>query len=379
MITGNKRTMLVQTAVLAILASYVFPMAGDAALGSQREEAGRILKLQEVQRIADVQDGYYFKSPHDIKVAPDGSLFVVDEEQFLKFGADGSFIKNLYKKGQGPGELEGIGGFIFTDKTLVVLQRQPNKLLIMSHDGEFIREFRPETNADKIVTVHDGKYITARSTDPKLDKLGDEAMIIDVEWYLGYGSADRSVVEIEIQFPTRWFAKKIAGGRAIIANHIAEFTAKPYKDRYLVLCHTEEYGLKLFDLDSKQVVKEFARDYRRVRYQKPDKEGRIEIRPEVFNFAPPVEHLNDVQQVFIRGDYIWVMTSTIEPGKGLLFDVFNEQGEYVDHFYMPIQKSVKAEALEELPLTFRGDFVYIVEYDEDDIPTIVKYRMAPQK
>ena len=34
------------------------------------------------------------------------------------------------------------------------------------------------------------------------------------------------------------------------------------------------------------------------------------------------------------------------------------------------------EALEDLPITFQGDYVYIVEYDEDDIPTIVKYRMT---
>jgi hypothetical protein len=107
-------------------------------------------------------------------------------------------------------------------------------------------------------------------------------------------------------------------------------------------------------------------------------DAQVEIRPEVFRFAPPVKHLNDVQQLFIRGDYIWVMTSTIEPGKGVLFDVFNEQGEYVDHFYLPLQQSVIAEALEDLPLAFQKDHIYVVEYDEDDLPTIVKYRIAAQ-
>jgi len=134
----------------------------------------------------------------------------------------------------------------------------------------------------------------------------------------------------------------------------------------------------LVDLDQKQIVKDFGRKYRRVRF-KQDDSGRIEIRPEVFRFAPPVKHLNDVQQLFIRGDYIWVMTSTIEPGKGVLFDVFNEQGEYVDHFYLPLQQSVIEEALEDLPLTFQKDHIYVVEYDEDDLPSIVKYRIAAQK
>ena len=165
----------------------------------------------------------------------------------------------------------------------------------------------------------------------------------------------------------------------MIADHIANFIAKPYKDRYLVICHTEKYRLKLFNLDLKETEREFGREYRRIRYQQQDKSGRIEIRPGVFRLAPPVEHLNDVQQVFIRGDDIWIMTSTIAPVKGILIDVFNKQGEFVDHFYLPIHQSVKAEGLEELPVTFQGDYLYIVEYDEEDIPSIVKYRMAPQK
>ena len=370
------RKMMILPAVLAIIAGYIIPMSGDVVGGSRGENSGRILKLQEVQRIEDGQGDYFFKSPHDICIAPDGSLFVIDEDQFLKFDKDGRFIKNLLKKGQGPGEFEGISGYIITDKALVALQRQPDKLVKMSHDGEFIHEFRPEVGIAKLFNSHNGRYITARYGPPKIDKVGDEPKIMDVEWILGYVSDNRSVEEPEIRFPTRWYAKRIAGGRALIADHIAAFIAKPYKDRYLLICHTEEYRLKLFDLDRKQVVKDFGREYKRVRLQQ-DKSGRIEIRPEVFSMAPPVEHLNDVQQVFIRGDDIWVMTSTIEPGKGILFDIFNMEGEYVDFFYLPIQKSLKAEGLEELPITFQGDYVYVVEYDEDDIPSIVKYRMAP--
>jgi hypothetical protein len=213
---------------------------------------------------------------------------------------------------------------------------------------------------------------------PKLDKVGDEAKIIDVSWTLGYISDNQTVEELELEFPVRWFAKRIAGGKALIASHIAEFIAEPYKNKYLVICHAEEYKLRLFDIDQKQIVKAFGREYRRVRF-KQDDSGRVEIRPEVFRFAPPVKHLNDVQKLFIRGDYIWVMTSTIEPGKGVLFDVFNQQGEYVDHFFLPLQQSVIAEALEDLPLTFQGDYMYVVEYDEDDLPSIVKYRIAAQK
>lgn len=376
MTSDSKKMRLILSAALVMVTGLINPIMCNTALGSMRENAGRILSLQEVQRIQDAQADYYFKSPRDIQIAPNGSLFVVDEDQFLKFDADARFVKNFYKKGQGPGELEGIRDFIITEDTLIVFQGQPTKIMLMSHDGEFIHEFRPEAGTSRLLSLYDGRYVIAAYGDPKIDKVGDEAKIIDVTWTLGYISNDQSIEELEIQFPTRWFAKRIAGGRALIASHIAEFIAEPYQDKYLVICHAEEYKLRLFDLDKKQVVNDFGREYRRVRF-KPDKEGRVEIRPEVFRFMPPVRHLNDVQQVFIRGDDIWVMTSTIESGKGVLIDVFNEQGEYVDYFYLPLQQSVKAEALEDLPITFQGEYVYVVEYDEDDIPTIVKYRMNP--
>jgi hypothetical protein len=41
-------------------------------------------------------------------------------------------------------------------------------------------------------------------------------------------------------------------------------------DKYLVICHAEEYKLRLFDLDQKQIVKDFRRKYSRVRFKQDD-------------------------------------------------------------------------------------------------------------
>ncbi len=221
-----QRKQLILITVLVMMAGFIIPILGNMGVGSEKEEAGRVLKLYEVQRIEDAQADYYLKSPRDIQIAPDGSLFVVDEDQLLKFDVNGQFIKNLYKKGQGPGELEGISDLIISDDALIILQGQPNKLMLISHDGEFIREFRPEPSVSRLCAVHDGIFVTARYGPPKLDKVGDEAKIID----------------------------------------------------------------------QKQIVKDFGRAYRRVRF-KQDDSGQVEIRPEVFRFAPPVKHLNDVQQL----------------------------------------------------------------------------------
>ena len=48
------------------------------------QNAGRVLELKEKIRIKDKPGVFYFKNPVNIKAAPDGSIFVLDEEQFLK-------------------------------------------------------------------------------------------------------------------------------------------------------------------------------------------------------------------------------------------------------------------------------------------------------
>ena len=68
---------------------------------SLSKNAGRVLRLQEVFRITDESDDFYFKAPHSLKVNSEGNFFIIDENQILKFSADGRFFKNLFKKGGG--------------------------------------------------------------------------------------------------------------------------------------------------------------------------------------------------------------------------------------------------------------------------------------
>jgi len=68
-------------------------------------EAGRILKLEEVFEIKDEPGEFYFAWPRSFLLDSQGCLYVLDEDQLLKFSPEGVLINNLYKKGQGPGEI----------------------------------------------------------------------------------------------------------------------------------------------------------------------------------------------------------------------------------------------------------------------------------
>ena len=72
--------------------------------------AGRVIAPEEVLAISDEgTSDYYFKWPHALAAGPDGGLLLTDVDQVLWFGGDGRFLGNLFKKGQGPGEMPWTG------------------------------------------------------------------------------------------------------------------------------------------------------------------------------------------------------------------------------------------------------------------------------
>ena len=77
------------------------------------QSAGKIVALKEVLSIDDVGGDYYLKYPRNPKVSPDGSIFVSDHEQLLQFNREGNFLRNYFKKGQGPEEMQGVSNYFF--------------------------------------------------------------------------------------------------------------------------------------------------------------------------------------------------------------------------------------------------------------------------
>jgi hypothetical protein len=86
------------------------------------------------------------------------------------------------------------------------------------------------------------------------------------------------------------------------------------------------------------------------------------------------EFQNDVQNMLVREDKLWVLTSTFQDGKGILVDVFNLEGEYLDNFYLPLVK-IKREYLGTLPITADGNALFVLEINEDETLAVVKYKI----
>ncbi len=334
----------------------------------EARNAGRVLALREEFRITDEHGDFYFRNPKNIKLAPDGSLFVLDEDQFLKFSSDGKFLKNLYRKGQGPGELERLHNYLFSENEIVVFQHWPGKIMRMDMEGKLIREFKLDKPLSMLISVFGDRYIMAQNSPPKLEKKGTEPEIIDIDWKINEVTEEGKAKEIGPVFLAKWFAQRLQG--AMIANYIVDLSAVPLGEKWLVIHHDQDYWLELFDLDSKKVQRKFGRKYRKVKLEKKKKEK--EEGP--VSLDPPVDYANDIQKLFVVEEKILAMTSTVDAAKGILVDVFNKEGEYIDNFFLPI-KHIDLKDLSRYPITIADDFLLVKETDDDDFSCIVKYRI----
>ena len=155
---------------LAILSSAAAAQAviENPAKPSSRN-AGRVVSLKEEMRIEDTGAGFFFKTPYTIRVSPRGDIFIKDgQEQALQFDPQGRFVRNLFKKGQGPGELTGLLD-IWASPDRLYLLGFPPKILVFNYDGKLVNELSLRD------TGLGGKFIRAGADGIIIQKMGRPA------------------------------------------------------------------------------------------------------------------------------------------------------------------------------------------------------------
>ena len=321
--------------------------------------AGRILNIQEVLRITDEGGEFYFIGPRYIKVAPDGTIFIYDREQLLRFDKNGKFIHNFFKKGQGPGELNFVRNYGFKDGKLFVFNANPYKIVWFDFNGELLNDIKiHDISGDlRFQFLKDDTFYFFTSDIPRPD---GKPMIINVPQVLitldQLGKKEKELSPFNIKVFT-------TGGAW---SGVSRLISVPYKNQYLFVSHTQEYLVKLYDTEAQMTLRSFTRKYKRVKPLKDHRFGGIFLR-DGKRIGPPIpEFFADIREMFMFKDLLWVRTSTKDEEKGYLIDVFNLEGKFDDSFYLNIDGSL---------VSTHEDFIFVREKDEDELLSIVKYKV----
>ena len=338
------------------------------------KNSGREAELIELMKIRDVGSDFYFMFPRNLKVAPDKSVFIVDKEQLLQFDRSGKFVRNLFKRGQGPGEMGHISNYCFIRNNIIIYNSYPPKIIWLDFSGSLTKELKVQTEGLSLefLALYDGTYYFFNSDYPSVKR--GQSVTVDVPQNLIAITHDGKEMEKLTSFPTKVFivASK-QGGQAMCP--INSLITVSFQEKFMFICHTQEYLVKLYDLEAHQIIRQFRRKYKRVKASrgKEKKCGAIVDGKEII--LPPQKYLDDIQNLFVFGGQLWVMTSTTDKEKRVLIDVFNFKGQYIDNFYLKFPDNLARDIFGYKREIISGSFLYAIEQDEDGTYAISKHKI----
>jgi hypothetical protein len=378
--TRQRRRALIAGAGLAVLLSAIGAASGQTVIENPAKplakDAGRVVVPEEVLAVSDEgTSAYYFKWPRALRTAADGSLLCVDENQVLHFDRAGQFLHNLFKKGQGPGEMQYAQAALAVGKSVVV--HAYDKLVYFDVAGQFEKDMpvRPEGRTSLSLLLYlAGAFYFEAGEFPRTT--GDPDVIDNPRTVVAVKEPDGTIEPLATFVTRAWVVTSPAGGGGMFS--LTSLVAAPYRERFLALIHTEDYLVKIYDPAANKVVREFRRAYDRVKgapLTEAEKKGGMYINGKHYT-RPERKYENDVKNILARGDEVWAVTSTKDEAKGVLVDVFDGEGVYRDCFWLKLPEPALASIVSPGQSALDGEFLWVVERAEDETFSIKKYRVA---
>jgi hypothetical protein len=313
-------------------------------------------------RITDESGKFFFKEPYELQTSTDGSVFVKEINKLYKFDANGKFIKDIIKLGQGPGEImTEFEDFVLTDNEIILLCATLDKILKTDRQGNMIQEMKlREKRFFRLLAYWNSRYFLLDF--PKRQEFVKKSGVVEYSQNLFAMDENGAFTALPYSISLKEHRRTFQGGlRPAIASMPITRLQMVRKDRrYLYFCHTPDYLIKLFDCEKQEVIRQFRREYSPVKFSSEEKY------PDDWP-----KYQNDVQRLVVHNDNLWVLTSTRDK-KGILVDVFNQEGKYLDNFYLPFMLTLNPAYL---PIATSGNILYVMHPDEQANVVLFKYQI----
>jgi len=366
---GKRRRLATFIAFLLSISAVGWAQVIENPAKPMAANAGRIVTLKEELRIEDTGEGYFFKNPGSIRVSPKGDIFFKDgPEHALQFGPQGQFMRNLYKKGQGPGELSTVIDTWASPDRLYMIGYPP-KFLVYDYEGKLVQEIplRGGLVGGRFVMADRANLLVYGSGRP--DPSGGTGLR-NVPWDIIEIGPDGTSPKTIASFPILTYIE-VREGSTISGAAGNRLQVGALDGNLLFVNSSPEYLIENFARDKKAVVLRFRRPYTRIKNA-----GGGGVSSSRGSKPSASEFLPDIYALHIVDGQLWVQTSTVTEEKGILFDVFDTKGRYIDGFY--IQSMMKGEDGQpaRLRMTIAGGFVYFKEETSDGLIVIRKCRLV---
>jgi 6-bladed beta-propeller len=329
---------------------------------------GKTITFKEVLRIQDSDPGFFFKYPKNIKTSNDGSIFIMDKKQLLKFDGQGKFLRNFYKYGQGPGEIISLSNYLLDGNRIIIHDSAQNKIIIFNHiSGEKVDEFRFLNPGYLKLLYQSGERLFFRRSETP--ETGGKLKLFDVEVSLIQVTNRGHQVEKKIGFPIKHLI--IRSGERYFSDQRDRFIFCFPGPDVLYVSHTSGYNVKQYSFTSNSIIREFNRQYKRVKVSDETKKyapggnfGKISIGGDQWFKVPVAEYHPDIQKLVYIKNQLWVITSTYDKAGRVLVDIFTNNGVYADKYYLNVPPEIEPFRIHHWILGNDSDSLFLVEEDK---------------
>lgn len=338
----------------------------NTLFGNEARDADifRSVRGKRILVIEDDGENFFFRSPRNLQVDSEQSIFLSDQDQLLAFDKNGRFRRNFFKKGVGPGELYSLSNFILTAGKLIALNSRPQKILCFETGGTLVREIKIKEKLfySRLLLTTDHHFLLATKEIPKLTGQAD---YLDVPIQLVYVDENGNVEKRKGSFPVKEYVINRNGYRG--SFKVADFLWTFDGTNRLFISHTPEYSVKIYDIEKDKIVGECVRPYKRVKRREKDSQtgNSIMFGNERFS-APPQKWENDIQSLHYSGGKLWVVTSSVNGKFKRIVDRYDSSGKYIDRLSIEVKGSIAA---------IQDHCLFAIASDDKGFTRVVKYRM----
>jgi hypothetical protein len=328
------------------------------------------LRLEEETRIdfeKEEYSGLGLDEPYFVEVDSKGNIFIVereaDSEFFIyKFSPDGRFVSQFGRKGQGPGEVQGIWGILIDrNDNLSISDPNVNKVVTLDSEGRLIKETKIAPGVLDVLPLPNGNFLGRRYPKEDSDPRGMYLSLLDPEFK-------------EIKLIDFYDLSDYAPGKKQV-GFIVHFYWRVAGDLIYVGNGSRGYEIRVWDLKG-NLLRKSRKEYRQVPYLEEFRLQTERIIAAGNKWLVVAKDMLPVNSFFVDdGGRLFAMT--YEQGANpdeYIHDVFNSEGVLIAR--VPLGKyGILGRALNPLRATARNGRFYRLRFKESGFAELIVYRM----
>lgn len=315
--------------------------------------------------------GLGLKEPDIVEADSKGNIYIIEKfpasDYFVyKFSPDGSFIKKFGKKGQGPGEVQGIVDLLFgKNDRLMIVDPDVNKVVEFDTEGSYLRETKLPAGLFDVLPLPNGNFLGRRFPKTKADPVGMYLSLLDPNFK-------------EIKLIDFYDMSGFAPGKKS-PGFIVHFYWRVAGDRIYVGNGSRGYEIQVWDLNG-NLLRKFRKDFKPVDYPEEfvlQTEKIIAAGNKSIFIAKSMPPVNS----FFIDDAGRLFAMTYEHGASqdeYIHDVFNKDGILIARVPLGNYGILGRSLNRQRAISTNGRF-YRLRFKESGYPELIVYRMLWNK